>query len=252
MSPAEPKAVRGVVRGKVQGVYFRDTTELRARSLGLAGWVRNAEDGTVLIHAEGPERELDELVAFLGEGPPAARVEAVELEPVPVDGYEYFGIRGIGSGSFAIQEHLATRRHFDLRLEVDGVMRSWALPRGPSLDPFERRPATEVADHTRDDARYEGPTPTGGVIVWDRGAYEREGLVPWPAALDRGRAEFRLDGEKLRGGFALRRHTGRGERSQWWLTKRPDEHARPGSDVTADQPRSVVSGRTLDELLRGG
>jgi bifunctional non-homologous end joining protein LigD len=81
---------------------------------------------------------------------------------------------------------MATRRHFDLRLEVDGVMRSWALPQVPSIAAGERREAIEVADHTYLDARFEGRTPNGGVIIWDRGTYERSGLVPWPAALDRG------------------------------------------------------------------
>jgi hypothetical protein len=87
------------------------------------------------------------------------------------------------------------------------------------------------------------------VIVWDRGTYERTGLVPWPAALDRGLAEFRLDGEKLRGDFTLQRHTGRGKRSGWWLVKQPDKHAKPGPQKSAEWGRSVVSGRTLDDLL---
>lgn len=249
---SKPVAVRGVVRGKVQGVWFRDTTELTARALGLAGWVRNADDGSVLIHAEGPAPELDELVSFLHDGPSAARVDAVELEPVAPEGYEYFGVRGVSSGSFVVQEHLATRRHFDLRLEVDGKMLSWALPQGPSMAPEEPRRAVEVRDHTYADAEFEGPVPNGGVIVWDRGSYERAGLVPWPAAIHRGEAELRLDGEKLRGRFALSRRTGAGERSEWQLTKMPDEQARPGSDVAAELPRSVVSGRTLDEVLEVG
>lgn len=228
---------------------FRDTTILRARSLGLAGWVRNLEDGSVLVHAEEPEPEMDELVAFLRVGPPAARVEEVALEPVRVEGHEHFGIRGIPAGSFVVQEHLASWRHFDLRLEVDGVMRSWALREAPSLDPSSRRRATEVRDHTELDARFEGPIPNGGVIIWDQGDYEREGLLPWPASFDRGEAEFLLSGEKLRGGFVLRRYAGRGERSKWWLSKRSDRYARPGSDIFAEQPRSAVSGRTLDEVI---
>jgi bifunctional non-homologous end joining protein LigD len=128
-------------------------------------------------------------------------------------------------------------------------MRSWALPSAPSLDPAATRQATQVRDHTDLDARFEGLIPNGGVIIWDRGIYEREGRVPWPVAFDRGEAEFRLRGEKLRGGFMLTRHTGRGERSKWWLAKRSDEYARPGSDIFAEQPRSVVNGLTLDELI---
>ena len=84
------------------------------------------------------------------------------------------------------------------------------------------------------------------MIVWDRGSYEQGGRVPWPQALDRGHAVFVLNGEKLQGGFALQR-TRSGAKPQWLLIKRRDEHARPGSDVVAEQPRSVISGRTLEQ-----
>jgi hypothetical protein len=86
------------------------------------------------------------------------------------------------------------------------------------------------------------------VIVWDRGTYEQGGRVAWPEALARGHAVFVLHGEKLSGGFALQR-TRPGAKAQWLLIKRRDEHARPGSDIVAERPESVVSGRTLDELL---
>ena len=89
------------------------------------------------------------------------------------------------------------------------------------------------------------------MIVWDRGRYEQGGRVPWPEALERGHAVFVLHGEKLRGGFALQR-TRPGEKPQWLLIKRRDEQARPGSDVVAERPQSVLSGSTLDELLRDG
>jgi hypothetical protein len=89
------------------------------------------------------------------------------------------------------------------------------------------------------------------VIVWDRGPYEQGGRVPWPAALERGHAVFVLHGEKLRGGFALQR-TRPGEKAQWLLLKRRDEQARAGYDVVAERPASVISGRTLDEVLRAG
>jgi hypothetical protein len=92
--------------------------------------------------------------------------------------------------------------------------------------------------------RYEGRK----VIVWDRGTYEQGGRVPWPEALERGHAVFVLHGEKLRGGFALQR-TRPGEKPQWLLIKRRDEQAEAGSDVVAEQPRSVLSGKELDELL---
>ena len=127
-------------------------------------------------------------------------------------------------------------------------MRSWALPKGPSLDPAVKRLAVQVADHAIAHNAFEGASDGGAVIVWDRGAYEQGGRVPWPQALDRGHAVFVLHGQKLRGGFALQR-TRAGAKAQWLLIKRRDESARPGSDVVAEQPRSVLSGRTLHELL---
>jgi DNA ligase D-like protein (predicted 3'-phosphoesterase) len=244
-------AVRAVVRGDVQGVGFRDATLRRARKLGVMGWVRNGEDGGVLVHAEGAEAAVDELVAFLREGPRAAGVAEVAVESVKVEGHEQFAIRGVSAGVFVVQEHAATARHFDLRLEVDGMMRSWAVPKGPSLDPAVKRLAIQVADHGMDYNNFEGKGDAGAVIVWDRGRYEQGGRVPWPEALDRGHAVFVLHGEKLRGGFALQR-TRPGEKAQWLLIKRRDEQARPGSDVVVEQPHSALSGRTLDELLREG
>jgi len=212
------------------------------------GWVRNEEDGGVLVHAEGPEDAVEELVAFLGEGPPAAQVADVEIERVKVEGHEQFAIRGVSAGVFVVQEHAATARHFDLRLEVGGTMRSWAVPKGPSLDPAVKRLAVQVEDHSIPYNEFEGPTGGGGVVVWDRGHYEQGGRIAWPEALERGHAVFVLHGEKLRGGFALQR-TRAGEKPQWLLIKRRDDHARPGTDVVAEQPHSVLSGSTLDEVL---
>jgi DNA ligase D-like protein (predicted 3'-phosphoesterase) len=244
------RAVRAVIRGRVQAVGFRDATVRRAGELGVMGWVRNGEDGEVLVHAEGPDPAVEGLLAFLGEGPPGAQVEEVEVEATKVEGHEQFAVRGVSAGVFVVQEHAATARHFDLRLEVDGVMRSWAVPKGPSLDPAVKRFAIGVEDHSLDHNDFEGAAGKGGVIIWDRGSYEQGGRVPWPEAIERGHAVFVLHGEKLRGGFALQRTRG-GEKPQWLLIKRRDEEARPGSDVAAEQPQSVQSGRTLDQLLRG-
>ncbi|HSZ14224.1 MAG TPA: DNA polymerase ligase N-terminal domain-containing protein [Solirubrobacteraceae bacterium] len=245
-------AIRAIVTGAVQGVGFRDSTRRRARELGAMGWVRNAEDGSVAVHAEGPFAAVEALVAFLREGPRGAVVEDVAIEEVKVEGHEQFAIRGVSAGVFVVQQHVATTRHFDLRLQVDGAMRSWAVPKGPSLDPATRRLAVQVEDHELAHNSFEGRTDGGGVIVWDRGHYEQGGRVTWPQALERGHAVFVLHGEKLRGGFALQR-TRPGEptgiKSQWLLLKRRDEDARPGSDVVAEQPASVLSGLTLDELL---
>jgi len=240
-------AVRAVVSGAVQGVGFRDAALRQARRLGAMGWVRNGEEGDVLVHAEGAEVAVDDLVAFLREGPPAAAVAEVSVERVKAEGHEQFAIRGVSAGVFVVQEHAATAHHFDLRLEVGGTMRSWAVPKGPSLDPAVKRLAVEVADHSISHNDFEGATDDGRVIVWDRGSYEQGGRVAWPQALERGHAVFVLHGEKLRGGFALQR-TRPGAKPQWLLIKRRDEEARPGSDVVAERPQSVVSGSTLDEL----
>jgi DNA ligase D-like protein (predicted 3'-phosphoesterase) len=239
-------AIRATVSGEVQGVGFRAATVSRARELGAMGWVRNGDDGAVLVHAEGPTRAVDELVVFLSEGPAPARVAEVAVERVAVEGHEQFAIRGVAAGVFVVQEHAASTHHFDLRLEVAGVMRSWALPRGPSLDSAVKRLAVEVADHDMAHNTFEGKLAAGGVIVWDRGTYEQGGRVAWPQALIRGHAVFVLHGEKLRGGFALQR-TRPGVKAQWLLIKRRDDYARPGLDVVAEYPRSVLSGRTLDE-----
>jgi DNA ligase D-like protein (predicted 3'-phosphoesterase) len=244
-------AVRAIVRGEVQGIGFRDATVRHAGELGVLGWVRNGEEGEVLVHAEGDEPAVEGLLAFLREGPQAARVAEVATESVKAEGHEQFAIRGVSAGAFVVQEHAATARHFDLRLEVDGVMRSWAVPKGPSLDPAVKRLAVQVEDHSLSHNDFEGPTEGGGVIVWDRGQYEQGGRVPWPEALERGHAVFVLHGEKLRGGFALQR-TRPGEKPQWLLIKRRDEQAQPGSDVVAERPESVLSGRGLDELLGEG
>src|SRR3954451_20040691 len=200
----------------------------RARELGVMGWVRPGGE----IHAEGAADALEALLAFLGD--PAS------CERARVEGHEQFAVRGVSAGVFVVQEHQATAHHYDFRLEVDGVMRSWAVPKGPSLDPAVKRLAVEVEDHAMSHNRYEGRN----VIVWDRGTYEQGGRVPWPEALERGHAVFVLHGEKLRGGFALQRTRG-GPKPQWLLIKRRDDEARPGSDVVAELPKSVLSGRTL-------
>ena len=245
------RAVRVRIGGAVQGVGFREATRVAATRLGVLGWVRNEDDGTVAVHAEGPVGAVDELIGFLREGPPGARVESTEAEEVRGEGHEQFAVRGVPAGIFVIQEHQASTHHFDLRLEVEGTMRSWALPRGPSLDPAVKRLAVQVEDHTIAHNDFEGPTEHGGVAIWDRGPYEQGGRVSWPDALDRGHAVFVLHGKKLTGGFALQR-TRPGAKAQWLLIKRRDEHARPGSEIVAERPESVLSGLTLEQISAGG
>ena len=203
--------------------------------------------GSVDAHLEGPAPAITECLAAVRAGSGCDRVSA---EPAEVEGHEQFALRGVPAGVFVVQEHQATAHHFDLRLEVSGVMRSWAVPKGPSLDPAVKRFAVQVEDHGMGHNAFEGRVGGGGVIIWDRGEYEQRGRVAWPEALERGHAVFLLHGEKLRGGFALQRTRG-GPKPQWLLIKRRDEHARPGSDLVAELPRSVASGRTLVSVLAG-
>ena len=212
-----------------------DAVAAKARELGVMGWVRPTGE----IHAEGAADAVQALMDSLGD-PPTERAR--------VEGHEQFGIRGVPAGVFVVQEHQATAHHYDLRLEVDGVMKSWAVPKGPSLDPAAKRLAVQVEDHGLGHNDFEGALGDGGVIVWDRGTYEQGGRVAWPEAIERGHAVFVLHGEKLRGGFALQR-TRPGAKPQWLLIKRRDDEARPGSDVVAERPESVLSGRTLSELI---
>lgn len=236
-------AARLVVEG--QAPELRSAVRSHAMSSGLSGWVRLDEDGLLRIHAEGPTGALEELSTWLRG---LAGVARVELSRAAVEGHEQFALRGVPAGVFVVQEHQATAHHYDFRLEVDGVMRSWAVPKGPSLDPAVKRLAVEVEDHTLSHNEFEGRTPGGGVIVWDRGSYEQGGRVPWPEALERGHAVFVLHGSKLSGGFALQRTRG-GEKPQWLLIKRRDQDARNGSDIVRERPESVITHRTLSDLL---
>ncbi len=238
----KPAAQRIAITGEVSDLAVRDRVSATARSLGLLGWVRLMEDGTLCVHAEGDPAALDGLLGSLRE------LGSVVERDVRVEGHEQFAIRGVAAGTFVVQEHQATAHHFDVRLEVDGSMRSWAVPKGPSMDPTVKRLAVEVEDHTLAHNDFEGPAGDGAVIIWDRGEYEQGGRVRWPEALDRGHAVFVLHGQKLHGGFALQRTRG-GIKPQWLLIKRRDEYARPGSDVVSEQPKSVASGVTLEALL---
>jgi DNA ligase D-like protein (predicted 3'-phosphoesterase) len=156
---------------------------------------------------------------------------------------------------FVIQQHAATTLHYDFRLEVDGVLRSWAVPKGPSTDPREKRLAVEVEDHELAYGDFEGTIGhgrdgAGAVIVWDAGVYrnldDERGMAE---ALDAGHAKFWLEGRKLTGGWTLQR-TRRGAKPQWLLIKRRDEEADPRHNPQSTQPGSVKTGRTLDEVAR--
>jgi DNA ligase D-like protein (predicted 3'-phosphoesterase) len=242
---SEPTARRISIAGEVSDLSLREDIRSRARRLGLLGWVRLMEDGTVCAHAEGDLPAIEELASSMRS---MAAVVSVSAGPARVEGHQQFAIRGVPAGVFVVQEHQATAHHFDVRLEVEGVMRSWAVPKGPSMDPAVKRLAVQVEDHAPAHNDFEGQAGSGAVIIWDRGSYEQGGRVPWPEALERGHAVFVLHGAKLRGGFALQRTRG-GEKPQWLLIKRRDEYGRPGSDIVGERPESVRSGLTLAELL---
>jgi DNA ligase D-like protein (predicted 3'-phosphoesterase) len=238
-------AKRISITGELSEPSVREHVRAQAQRLGLLGWVRLMEDDTLCAHVEGEDEAIEELALSLRS---MAHVDSVSERPVRLERHEQFAIRGVPAGVFVVQEHQATAHHFDFRLEVDGVMRSWAVPKGPSMDPAVKRFAVQVEDHALEHNEFEGRTGRGGVIIWDRGSYEQGGRVPWPEALERGHAVFVLHGQKLRGGFALQR-TRAGEKPEWLLIKRRDQHAEPGSEIIAEQPESVRSGLTLSELL---
>lgn len=156
--------------------------------------------------------------------------------------------------SFVIQKHAASRLHYDFRLELDGVLLSWAIPKGPSLDPAEKRLAAHVEDHPIEYQDFEGIIPQGEygggtVVVWDRGTW-----VPKDNPQDaykKGRMSFQLEGHKLKGGFSLFRISrGKGKEDNWLLVKKNDEFARPTKDgeITVERPESVMTGRTVEEV----
>ena len=160
---------------------------------------------------------------------------------------------------FVIQKHAASHLHFDFRLELDGVMKSWAVPKGPSLDPAVKRLAMQVEDHPVSYNTFEGTIPAGQygggtVMLWDRGTYDASdggGEASLRRGYESGRLDFVLHGERLHGAWALVRTRGRGAKPQWLLIKRTDDAARPGSDVVAEETTSVASGRTMEEIGGG-
>lgn len=158
---------------------------------------------------------------------------------------------------FVIQKHNARRLHYDFRLEVNGVLKSWAIPKGPSTDPGQKRLAIPTEDHPLDYIDFEGTIPPGNygagtVILWDTGTYnnlkQKNGRnVPMDESIDDGHVEFWLEGEKLKGGYALI-HTGSAGRKFWLFLKMNDEEAIRGRDILIDRPESVLSGLTIEEI----
>ncbi|MBD3291795.1 MAG: DNA ligase [Armatimonadia bacterium] len=162
---------------------------------------------------------------------------------------------------FVIQQHDASTMHYDFRIEVDGVLKSWAVPKGPSTDPSDKRLAMPTEDHPLAYADFEGAIPEdeyggGAVIVWDRGSYrnlkeddpeEGEDVPSVAEQVEDGHATVWLEGEKLSGGYALIK-TGGGDDDRWLLIKMKDDEADARRNPTSTEPESVISGRTVKEL----
>ena len=159
---------------------------------------------------------------------------------------------------FVVQKHDATNLHFDLRLELDGVMKSWAVPKGPSYDPKAKRLAMEVEDHPIEYNKFEGTIPegeygAGTVMLWDRGTYEAEdggGVESLREGYERGDLKIVLHGERLQGAWVLVRMKRPG-RPQWLLIKHRDAFAQVDLDVAKEITTSVTTNRTMDEIAEG-
>jgi bifunctional non-homologous end joining protein LigD len=169
-------------------------------------------------------------------------------EPAPGEGSNF------PTNYFCVQRHNATRLHYDFRLEIAGALKSWAVPKGPTLDPAPRHLAAMVEDHPLEYGDFEGNIPAGNygagsVMLWDRGTFELLGEAAAAEQLARGDLKFRLHGEKLNGDFAIVLMKGRGKGNEWLLIKKRDEFATPEWDVEAFA-YSVVSGRTQEEIAR--
>ena len=174
--------------------------------------------------------------------------------PEPVPGTPPHSRASYSQLQFCVQRHHASHLHYDFRLEVGGTLKSWAVPKGPTLDPDQKRLAMMVEDHPLEYGKFEGVIPKGNygggsVMLWDRGTYELLGDAAAEDQLARGDFKFRLAGEKLTGEFAIVRMK-RGKGNEWLLIKKKDSAARPGWDPE-DHAESVLTGRTQEEIARG-
>ncbi|MBD3207466.1 DNA ligase [Candidatus Bathyarchaeota archaeon] len=155
---------------------------------------------------------------------------------------------------YVIQKHDASNLHYDLRLESEGVLKSWAVPKGPSMDPDVKRLAIPTEDHPIEYAEFEGVIPeghygAGTVIVWDYGNFENTKQdKSFEETLEDGHSTVRILGEKLKGDFALIR-TGKGDNPRWLFFKMKGEEAKSGSEITEEQPNSVKTGRSLEKVM---
>ncbi len=158
---------------------------------------------------------------------------------------------------FVVHKHDASRLHYDLRLEMEGVLKSWAVPKGPSLNPQDKRLAVMVEDHPLAYADFEGAIPqgeygAGTVMIWDEGTYHAVGDASGPAALAKGELKFNLSGTKLKGGWVLVRTKWRGEDKNWLLIKEKDDFASTRGDILQQRPDSARSRRSMEQIAQEG
>ena len=168
--------------------------------------------------------------------------------------------RGSDRPRFVIQKHEATNLHYDFRLEIDGVLKSWAVPKGPSTDPSEKRLATLTEDHPLEYAGFEGTIPEeeyggGTVIVWDGGTYrnlreEKEDGKSMQESFDEGKVEVWLEGKKLLGGYVLIHTGGKKDDKRWLLKKMKDDSADARRNPVSTEPESILSGKTIQEIKK--
>jgi DNA ligase D-like protein (predicted 3'-phosphoesterase) len=169
------------------------------------------------------------------------------------------GGKSKGGRVFVVQKHAASSLHYDFRIEIDGVLKSWAVPKGPSLNPKDKRLAMATEDHPLSYKDFEGVIPEGEygggtVIVWDAGTYKntkrKDGkLLSMEKSYDAGQVEIELHGKKLTGGYALIR-TGKPGDKRWLLIKRRDDHADERRNPVSTEPKSVLSGLTIDQMRK--
>jgi DNA ligase D-like protein (predicted 3'-phosphoesterase) len=153
---------------------------------------------------------------------------------------------------FVIQKHDATALHYDVRLEMDGILKSWAVPKGPSMNPQDKRLAVQTEDHPIEYAEFEGVIPegqygAGPCIIWDIGVFTNIRDKSLEASLEEGKIEVHLYGQKITGAFALIRRS-KSESNQWLLVKMRDRHASSNFSPVASEPASIISGRTIEQM----
>lgn len=165
-------------------------------------------------------------------------------------------IRSVNEPIFTIHKHAARNLHYDFRLETNGYLKSWVIPKGPSMDPKVKRLAIPTEDHPLSYANFEGVIPegeygAGAVIVWDQGIYKvlKDDPKPLETYLKNGHVTLGLHGKKLKGGFALIQ-TGNKPNQRWLFFKMKDDDAMSGSDILMDEPNSVISGKSIDEIIK--